>query len=82
MSEQEEILTEKDKKDREFREKIYSQVSEICEEHGLTTTCFLSIHPDNKEPIIFFRGSKITAARLTALFTRLVKTEINRELAT
>ncbi len=83
MPEQVETQQDQEKdEDREFREKIYSQISEICEKHGLTNICFLSVHPDKKEPIIFFKGNKITAAKLTALFTRFVKDEINQELAT
>ena len=66
----------------EDREKIYEQVGKICDEYNISSACLLAVDPNSREPIMFFKGNKITVARLTALFTRLVKQEINQELAT
>ena len=75
---------EKDDKSisEEDRDKIYEQVHEILKKYNISHACLLALDPNSQEPIMFFRGNKITVARLTALFTRLVKEEINKQLAT
>ena len=65
------------------RSSLYEKIGKLCDEYGLSDSCFMSDNPDNSsDPIIFIRGDKLTIARITAIYTRLVRREINQELST
>lgn len=65
-----------------MKDELYEKVGQICEDNDIKHACFMAVHPESKEPIMYFRGDRLVVARVTALFTRLVKNDINQELAT
>jgi hypothetical protein len=65
-----------------MKEEIYEKIAQICEEKGIKHACFLAVHPESREPVMYFKGDRLVVARVTALFTRIVKDDINQELAT
>ena len=78
-------MEEQKKEEQEGQEslddQLFQDLSEICDKYGLKNATFLAINPGSaSRPIMWFRGSRIIIARLTALFTRTVKAEILQDL--
>ncbi len=65
----------------EMREEIFEKIGKICTDYNIPHACFLGVDPGSQEPVMFFRGNKITVARLTALFTKLIRDEIMQQLS-
>lgn len=61
---------------------IIEEISLMCQKNKLNNAIFLALDPESGEVIIWWKGSKITCAKLTAYFTRTVKMELMKELET
>jgi hypothetical protein len=61
-------------------DQIAKKLFEMCEEYNLSHAVFLSF--DGEKPLMWYKGQKLSAARLTANFTRIVKEDIMKDLDT
>lgn len=66
-------------------EEFYDKIGKQCEEYGINNALFLALSPDedrNKELMIWYKGAQLDAARLSAMFAKMVKNKIMEDLQT
>jgi hypothetical protein len=59
---------------------VMGKFGESCDENNIKLAVAIAVHPDEKEPLVFFRGDDLQAGRLTAYVLKRIKASIIAEL--
>lgn len=67
-------------KSEETNKQLYEQLGKICDDNNIQIACFLASKDEQEQPMLWYRGDMISAAKIAAKFVRLVKKQITQQL--